>query len=197
MSFTRSFEHKDALAAAALVEFSTRGYAKASLNRILVQSGMSKGQFYHHFAGKEGLYLALVELLIARKTAHFEAHPVAVEGDFFGSLRAQLRAGVAFSRAHPEIDRFARSFLRERGNPIFRTVLRRFAFDEHSALGALVDRFHGEGRFHSSLSRDFVLRAVTMVFNQVTELLDLRGPEDLEARVDELVEFLRRGLSSR
>ncbi len=62
---------------AAIEEFVREGYDKASLNRILVTAGMSKGQFYHHFNGKEGLYFVIVERSLDQKRAHFEASPPA------------------------------------------------------------------------------------------------------------------------
>lgn len=193
-SFDRDFEHRERLIASALREFSERGYQAASLNRMLKDSGVSKGQFYHHFDGKKDLYMGLVGVLIERKRAHFQANPVPDQGDFFSSLAAQLRAGLDFSRAQPDMDAFARSFLRERGQPIFREVLRQHAFGAHGPLGALVDRGLDQGHFHPSLSRAFVHDAVAMVFNQLTELVDGSTPERLEAHVDDLVGFLRRGL---
>lgn len=194
MSFAREFEHRDRLVAAALHEFAEQGYDGASINRILEAATMSKGQFYHHFGGKEELYLALVEHVLARKRAHFEAHPVPDGADFFASLRAQIAAGLAFSRDNPDIDGFSRSFLRERGKPIFARVLARHTFGDDSALLQLVDRFYQGGSFHRALSIGFVREAVRMVFSRVTDLAELAQPEDIERRMDELLVFLRRGL---
>lgn len=194
MSFRREFEHRERLRRSAIEEFVAHGYERASINRILAAAGMSKGQFYHHFGGKEGLYLALVEDAIDRKRAHFEAHPVPDEGDFFATLRAQVRAGLAFAKAHPDLDAFTRSFLRERGRPIFRRTLATFAFDEPSPVARLVERFHARGAFHRSLSLELVRALVSAVLQQSVELLELRSPEDFEARLDELLGFLERGL---
>ena len=52
MSFAKTFEHKQKLLDAALAEFNEYGYEQASINRILAQAGMSKGQFYYHFKNK-------------------------------------------------------------------------------------------------------------------------------------------------
>ncbi len=43
----------------ARAEFIRHGYAEASLNRILADAQMSKGQAYHYIAGKSDLYLAV------------------------------------------------------------------------------------------------------------------------------------------
>lgn len=195
MTFRAEFEHRDDLLRAALDEFCERGYDAASINRILSASGMSKGQLYHHFASKEGLYLALVEWMIDQKTASFAARPVAAGEDFFDTLGAQLRASLDFAAAHPDVERLTRALLGERGRPIFDHVVRRFAFDPASALGNLVAHYHAQGQLRSDLSLDFVQRAVLLVVNHLPELLDLDQPADLRAKLDELLVFLRSGLA--
>lgn len=45
--------------ALARLEFATHGYAKASTNRIVEQSGMARGSLYYHFKDKEDLFRAI------------------------------------------------------------------------------------------------------------------------------------------
>lgn len=194
MSFEGQFEHRDALRRAALDAFCEHGFDKASLSRILATAGMSKGQFYHHFDGKEGLYLALVDDMIATKRAWFAANPVPDAGGFLPTLRAQILAGLAFSQAHPDLDRFSRSFLRERGRPIFRRAMRRASFADGGPLRALVQRYHRAGAFHPSLSADVVAGLVDAAFERVVDLADLTAPDQLTARLDPVLAFLGRGL---
>ncbi|MEX2208218.1 MAG: TetR/AcrR family transcriptional regulator [Myxococcota bacterium] len=195
MTFRADFEHRDALLRAALDEFCERGYDAASINRILSASGVSKGQLYHHFATKEGLYLALVEWMIDQKTAWFARHPLAPNEDFLETLGAQLRATLDFAAAHPDVDRLSRALLGERGRPIFAEVVRRFGFDPDSAFGSMIAHYHARGQFRGELSLAFVRGVVLLIVNHAAELLDLRGAKDLGARVDELLAFLRGGLS--
>lgn len=194
MRFGRDFQHRDRLVTAALEEFSAKGYDNASINAILAAAGMSKGQFYHHFGNKEGLYLAVVELLLHRKRAHFLAHPVSPGADVFATLQAQLVAGVAFAREDPALDRFARSWLRERGRPIYEVVQRQFGLDRDTGLRQLVAAAHARGDFRPDLTVAFVVRAIAVVLENAPTLLDLQAPGDLDARVGELIDFLRRGL---
>ena len=194
MTFRSDFEHRDDLLRAAIAEFSERGYENASINRILAASGMSKGQLYHHFAGKEGLFLAVVEWMIDRKIDWLATHQVELDGDFVTILGAQMRASLEFAAAHPDVERLSRALLAQRGRPIFATVVRRHGFDPDSALGALVDHCHAQGQFRDDLSLDFVRRTVLTVVNHLPDLLDLDQPADLDDRLDELLSFLRGGL---
>lgn len=194
MGLTHDFAHRDGLIEAAIDEFDRHGYAKASLNRILAAAGMSKGQFYHHFKTKEDLYLALVGLMIERKQAHFAEHPVDPADDVFEMLRAQLKAGLALAHADPQMERFSRSFLRERGRPIYATVMERYNFDADASLRHLVELAHRRGELTDAVSKDFAARALAHVMNGAPELLDASDLGTFEQRLDELITFLRRAL---
>lgn len=198
MGFGHDFAHRDPLIAAAIDEFAARGYEKASLNRILTAAGMSKGQFYHHFENKEALYMGLVERMIARKREHFarQAPPTPASGDVFDTLGAQLRAGLAFARTDPQLDAFGRSFLRERGHPIYRRVLDQFSVLDGNPLRQLLEHAHATGQFTPELSRPFVLRTAAHLLEHAPELLDTATPEAFEASIDELVTMMRRALGA-
>ncbi len=45
--------------------FTSRGYAATSVREIVERAGVTKPVLYYHFASKEGIYLALVEQLLA------------------------------------------------------------------------------------------------------------------------------------
>lgn len=194
MSFRSSFEHRDDLLAAAIDEFCTHGFETASINRILTAASMSKGQLYHHFTNKQGLYLALVQWAIDEKSLWFEIHPPAPVEGFFAMLRAQLLATAAFSAAHTDVERFIRSLLTERHRPIFTTVQHQFAFDPDSTIGSLVQYHQQRGEFRSDLAPEFVVQVVLLVLNHLHELLNLNDPADLESRVDEIISFLQSGI---
>lgn len=194
MSFRSAFAHRDELLAAALDEFCQCGYDAASINRILTESGVSKGQLYHHFDGKKGLYLALVEWMLDEKTAWLMAHHAGPDEDFVDALGSQIRASLEFAGSRPDVERMSRSLLAERGRPIFDVVVQRFGFTPESALAQLVDDHFRRGRFRPEFSVDFVRRAVLLLVNHAAELLDLDEPKDLEPKIGELLTLLRAGL---
>ena len=196
MSFRESFQHHDALLAAAIDAFVTSGFEGASLSAILATARMSKGQFYHHFRDKEDLYLGVCEAMIDRKRAWFEAHPVPIADDPFQALAAELRAGLAFAKANPDLDAFGRAFLRERGRPIFAAALQRFSFSDSPGLGGVLARGFANQSFHPAFSPKFVVRALSTVLTAAGDLLDAETPEQLEAGLNELITFLRRGLGA-
>lgn len=196
--FTRDFEHSDALFEAAVAEFVAQGYDQASINTILAAANMSKGQFYYHFGSKEALYFALIELLIAQKQAFLQAvmRPEDFSGDIFDIFQAQIRHGMAFARAHPAINRFSESFLRERGNPIYKKAMTRYNFEANEGINALIDAAHRRGDFREDLPPPFIRKVIGYLFTHVAELADLDRVDAVEDDLRHLIEFMRAGLAA-
>ena len=198
MSFTKSFEHADALFNAAIREFAQAGFEQASINTILHQAGMSKGQFYYHFKDKQALYFALIEVMIRRKRAFLaEAmQPADPDGDFFTILATQLRHGLAFTRRHPEISAFSERFLAEKGSPIYSAAMKRFNFDADAALDRLVDTAFKRGEFRPGLPQDFIRRTVAYLFNHAADFTGMRSVQEAEEGLRLLLDFMKNGLAA-
>jgi len=58
-------------------EFATRGYERASFNRIIEQAGVSKGAMYYYFDDKEDLFNTVVEIVLERALGEFAELPSA------------------------------------------------------------------------------------------------------------------------
>lgn len=194
--FTRQFEHSEALQHVALEEFIEHGYEQASINRILDAAGMSKGQFYYHFGSKEALYLALVGILIARKAEFMAAtmQPEDFEQDIFGIFEAQLKQGFAFARAYPVVNRFAESFMREKGSAIYERVLAAYHFNDNALFDQLVTRAYERGELRDDLPLPFIRTLVGQLFTHVGDLAGLDEAAEFEHRLELFMRFLRAGL---
>lgn len=194
--FEQPFEHSEALLDAALREFIDFGYDGASINRILAAAGMSKGQFYYHFGSKEALYLALIGVLIDRKTEFMATavQPELLAQDIFTILETQLALGLAFARAHPAVDRFSASFLREKGNAIYETALERYSFTDNALFDQLVTRAYARGEFRDDLPLPFIRTLIGELFTHVGDLAGLDDPAEHEQRLAAFMRFLRAGL---
>lgn len=199
MSFQGPFAHSQALFDAAIAEFISQGYEQASINTILNTAGMSKGQFYYHFQSKEGLYFAIIAVLIARKQ-EFMASVMRQEDfqkDLFTILETQIRHGLAFARSYPAIHQFAESFMRERSKPIYEKTLAKFNLQGDDSIGVLVERAHAKGELRTDLPLSFIKAIITFLFTHAIEAADLQSTVAVDEGLNHLIAVMRSGLGKR
>jgi AcrR family transcriptional regulator len=197
MDFANTFEHSAELIAAGLEEFAAKGYEQASINAILKAAGMSKGQFYYHFKNKEGLYLALIDMLIARKRAFMAARmqPEDFQGDIFSIFETQIRYGMAFARAYPIINRFAERFAKEQGSPIYEKALATHNFETNDAINQLIEAGIANGDFRDDLPAAFIKKTIAYLFTHAADLTDLDDSAAIETNMNHLIAFMKSGLA--
>ncbi|WP_078596114.1 TetR/AcrR family transcriptional regulator [Evansella clarkii] len=80
--------------------FATYGYNKASLERMVTESGLTRGALYHHFKNKKGLFLACIKLIQMRIANKIEQE-ASTSSDPWEQLWLGCRAFVA-STIEPE-----------------------------------------------------------------------------------------------
>jgi AcrR family transcriptional regulator len=90
----------DAILDAAEALFFERGYAAGTIDAIAEAADVAIGSIYARFAGKEGLYLALVERLVTVNEAYID-DALSTEGTPLERVLAAGDAYLRFHRDHP------------------------------------------------------------------------------------------------
>jgi len=202
-------EKQERVLAAALEEFSDKGYQQASVNTMVSASGIAKGSIYQYFDDKKSLFLYIFNFAIGmvRRTL-LAVKEETREEDFFGRLEKSLLTGVDFIRRHPRVYGLYLKILFDQHVPRRQELLsavRQFAAEY---LGSLVRQGQARGELRADLPAGaviFLLDALLDRFLQATALpsfdvtlgLDRVGPEELRCRVGELVGLLKTGLAGR
>jgi AcrR family transcriptional regulator len=110
--------------------FASRGYEDTSIEAVLQQAGVSRGSLYHHFAGKEALFEAVLDDVETRVGRQTIAAAIGADGP-----AAALRAAFL-------------SWIKLAGDPVVQRILlidapavlgweRWRAMEERHALGAI------------------------------------------------------------
>lgn len=86
---------------AAMTEFSSKGYERASLNAACAENGISKGIVYHHFKDKNELYLLCVERCFRALTAYLEETVQTFSGTAEERLSGYFNARLRFFAQNP------------------------------------------------------------------------------------------------
>lgn len=86
---------------AAIETLAEVGYANASLSRIAVRLGISKGVISYHFAGKDDLIAEIVSQVLERARAYMQPR---IEAQTTGPemLRAYIESNLEFIRDNPK-----------------------------------------------------------------------------------------------
>lgn len=110
---------RDAMLAAAADEFSERGYAGASLSRIIDAAGISKGSLYYYFNDKEDLFATTVEVAMERMVEAAGGFSLeALTGEtYWDALRAFGLQSVELRARNEWYVRFGLAFARLRDEP--------------------------------------------------------------------------------
>jgi AcrR family transcriptional regulator len=102
--FNLPAEKRETIVNAAVDEFAHYGLENASTNRIVENSGISKGSFYQYFEDKQDVFLYLLSLLEQEKIDYFkDRHPTSMNMDTFQYFRWMIKAGMEFNSAYPRM----------------------------------------------------------------------------------------------
>lgn len=145
-------ERQERILAAAGEEFAERGYAGASVNRILESAGLSKGVLYYYFEDKRDLFATALERAMLRL---FEESGMLGEGGveaaerwvgalpadgFWDALLAMSREEAAIAFSDTWYARLARSWSRLREEPEARAATEQVVDLGRRMVRALVRR---------------------------------------------------------
>lgn len=97
-------EKRDLIINVAIDEFVEFGLENASTNRIVANSGISKGSFYQYFEDKQDVFMYLLSILEQEKLAFFEGkRPSNSNMDTFEYFRWMIKTGMEFNSANPRM----------------------------------------------------------------------------------------------
>ena len=97
-------EKRKVIVDSAIEEFAEYGLENASTNRIVANSGISKGSFYQYFEDKQDLFMYLLTVLEREKVEYFKGkHPPGANMDTFGYFRWMIKTGMEFNSSHPAL----------------------------------------------------------------------------------------------
>lgn len=97
-------EKRQIIINAAVDEFADYGFESASINRIVANSGISKGSFYQYFDGKMDVFHHLLEVISAEKAEFFkDKHPPSMHQGVFEYFRWAMKEGMKFNSVNPRM----------------------------------------------------------------------------------------------
>jgi len=148
---------------AAIDTFAEVGYANASLSRIAVRLGISKGVISYHFAGKDDLIREIVTQVLQQARAYMQPR---IEAQTTGPemLRAYIESNLEFIRDNPNQLRAIVEIVRA----TFAGALSPFGGNRDGAvqiLAELLTRFQSDGDFRPDFDPSSMAMAIRAVID--------------------------------
>lgn len=113
-------EQQDRILRVAAAEFAARGFAEASLNRVIDAAGISKGSFYYYFDDKADLYTHVVRhelTALLEREGPFDV-PDATDADgFWAVLTDHYLRSMRVLQSSPELAALIRGWVAAAGVP--------------------------------------------------------------------------------
>ena len=190
-------EKQEAILEAAAEEFAERGFASASINRIIKASGMSKGSVYYYFEDKADLFATVLERGTERIMAEVGWPAIEVLGpeEFWDSLLELTHRSVEFVQREEWWIRIARSFHRLRHEEGAEPALDRIKDLGRGWWRAIVARGQTIGVIRTDLPQDLLVETAMAADEGgdrwMMEHWDDFTSEELKALVDGRVDLLR------
>ncbi len=191
---------QETILAAALGEFSEHGFARASLNRIIAASGISKGALYYSFDGKEDLYAHVIRDQLEQLLADGGPFP-SVEGmdaDGFWTTLEQLYLDLMRRLiANPRLSALLRDWLSSAGAPALGSAQREAEHEMMPWLVRTIAAGQGAGAVRDDVPQELLV-AVAMGMGQAMDVwlvTRLDAGDDLAQTVHTMMGMLRRALS--
>jgi AcrR family transcriptional regulator len=185
-------EKSEALLDAATFEFASHGYEDASINRILLAAGFSKGSFYYYFDDKADLAIAVLERWAKRYNVIWDEVPLpSTPEEFWGIGEAVLARSTAQLREEPHVTIDAMMRL---GTALARQTDVRER-QSNSAVTALMTKnvaIWKRGQEIGAVREDLaVQQLLALAQDMKLSLVRLLLPSDRAATIDEIEAFSR------
>jgi len=137
-------EKRKVIVGAAIDEFVQYGLENASTNRIVANSGISKGSFYQYFEDKQDVFMYLLTVLENEKMEYFKGkHPPSMNMDTFQYFRWMIKEGMEFNTSNPRLTQAISRVMFGEGmyyGNVFSDVRERTAQGLHAMIEQAIER---------------------------------------------------------
>jgi len=118
-------EKRNRIIDAAISEFEYNSYENSSINKIVKESGISKGSLYQYFDNKKGLYKYIINLIVAEKMKYItEVMENPGQHDFFTLIHDMYKSGLEFAKNNPRYVNIGNVLLFDPTSPLYQEIVK-------------------------------------------------------------------------
>jgi len=179
-------EKREQIVNAAVEEFAANGLENASTNRIVAQSGISKGSFYQYFEDKQDVFDYLVTLLGEEKQTYFaDKRPPDANLDTFGYYRWIIKTGMEFNSSNPRLVQAVSRVLLNEG-VYYGKEFEKYRDQTTQALRAMIEQAMQHGEVDPSVDVELAVMVMETWTNAISTYFLREGMQQ-----DDVFEWVR------
>jgi len=188
--FNLSDDKKQRIFDAAVQEFSTRRFSDASINQIIKNAGIPKGSFYQYFAGKEDIYLYMIEKV--SKDAHEilgNREAFNPNASFFETIIQRAKDTLKLGKLRPDYTKIGALMVID--NSEFILQLLKASAQKHIKI---IERDKQRGLIKPEIDSGVVIKMIhTFVFNEYL----YSGFDEIRylKKVEDAVQIIKQGIA--
>lgn len=194
-------EKRSLISKVAIEEFAEHSFDRASINRIVANSGIAKGSFYQYFEDKKDLFLYLVHLAAEEKLSYFS--PILRnpdEHDFFTLIREIYLSGMQFAIEHPEYAAISKTILENKNTALYKEVMSNNSPTAHGLFESLLGLAIARGEIRENIDVKMLAYMITAMNASVIEYhIEHLSPdydEKMLETIDKFLDFLQNGIGA-
>ncbi len=169
--FNLQKQKQDAILDAAMDEFASFPYDKATIDNIVKKAGIPKGSFYQYFSNKEDVYRYLFEIISREKTKKLELYLLKLgETSFSEFIRRFYFEGIDFNFKDSSYMNLREKFFNNCSKELRDEILEFLIQDSNRLFEVVVDYYISKGELKEGLN-------IRLVSEMLTNLTILFGKQ--------------------
>ncbi|MFZ7134263.1 MAG: TetR/AcrR family transcriptional regulator [Eubacteriales bacterium] len=187
---------------AAFQEFQDYSYDASSINRIVENSGISKGSFYQYFEDKKDVYKHIMSIIVEKKLQYMS--PVMMnpfKHDFFTLIREIYKSGLSFAIENRNFTKIGNKLIADPSHPIYDEVLQDNKGKSDEIFELLLKNAMERGEIREGLDVKMIAYLLTTlnisIVDYYTKLTDRREySEDMMEFIEKFIDFMQYGIAN-
>jgi AcrR family transcriptional regulator len=142
---------------AAMKEFEQKNFDSSSINKIVENSGISKGSFYQYFADKKDLYKYIIQIGIEMKLKYLS--PVMQnpkQHDIFTLIREMFKSALMFAAENPRLVNIGNHLLSNKSHPVYKEIMSDNITKSYDVFEGLILHAMKKGEIRKGLDPEFL-----------------------------------------
>lgn len=200
--FNLTEDKRKKIETAAISEFGQYNFDTSSVNRIVANSGISKGSFYQYFDDKKDLYKHIVNGIVDKKLSYMSSVMMnPYDHDFFTLIREMYMSGLKFAQENTELLNIGNWLIADPNHELYKELLKENLSKSDNVFESLMLQAIARGQIREDIDIKMIAFLISSLNVSIAEYYQKYVNQVVDDKimeiVDNLLDFIKFGIGSR